>query len=62
MSSADRIALVPGANSRLGFEAAAQLAEDGWGRVILACRTIEKAEALQRQRSRRARGARSLPT
>jgi len=37
-------ALVTGANSGLGFEAAAQLAEQGYGRVILACRTLEKAE------------------
>ena len=36
--------LVTGANSGLGFEAAAQLAEAGFGRVILACRTLEKAE------------------
>ena len=37
--------LVTGANSGVGFEAAAQLAESGWGTVILACRTVEKAEA-----------------
>jgi len=41
----DKTALVTGANSGLGFEAAAQLAEAGYGRVILACRTLEKAEA-----------------
>jgi NAD(P)-dependent dehydrogenase (short-subunit alcohol dehydrogenase family) len=40
----DKTALVTGANSGLGFEAAAQLAEAGYGRVILACRTLEKAE------------------
>lgn len=40
-----KTALVTGANSGLGFEAAAQLAEAGYSRVILACRTIEKAEA-----------------
>lgn len=38
-------ALVTGANSGLGFEAAAQLAEAGYGRIILACRTMDKAEA-----------------
>lgn len=37
-----KTALVTGANSGLGFEAAAQLAEAGYGRVILACRTLEK--------------------
>ena len=37
--------LVTGANSGLGFEAAAQLAEAGYGCVILACRTQEKADA-----------------
>ena len=41
----DKTALVTGANSGLGFEAAAQLAEAGYGRVILACRTLKKAEA-----------------
>ncbi len=40
----NRTALVTGANSGLGFEAAAQLAASGYGRVILACRTLEKAE------------------
>lgn len=39
-----KTSLVTGANSGLGFEAAAQLAEAGFGRVILACRTLEKAE------------------
>lgn len=42
---ANKTALVTGANSGLGFEAAAQLAEAGYSRVILACRTLEKAEA-----------------
>lgn len=36
--------LVTGANSGVGFEAAAQLAEAGWGRVVLGCRTRAKAE------------------
>ena len=40
----DKAALVTGANSGLGYEAAAQLAEAGFGRVILACRTLAKAE------------------
>ena len=40
-----KTALVTGANSGLGFEAAAQLAEAGYGRVILACRRIRQAGA-----------------
>lgn len=43
-SKATKTVLVTGANSGLGFEAAAQLAERGWGTVILACRTKAKAE------------------
>ncbi len=39
-----KTALVTGANSGLGFEAAAQLAEAGYGRIILACRSLDKAE------------------
>lgn len=41
----ERTALVTGANAGLGFESAAKLAEDGWGHIILACRSMEKAEA-----------------
>jgi NAD(P)-dependent dehydrogenase (short-subunit alcohol dehydrogenase family) len=43
-SFAAKTGLVTGANSGLGFEAAAQLAEAGYGHIILACRTLEKAE------------------
>jgi NAD(P)-dependent dehydrogenase (short-subunit alcohol dehydrogenase family) len=42
-------ALVTGANSGLGFEAARQLAEAGYGSIVLACRTSEKAEAAREQ-------------
>jgi len=45
----DKSALVTGANSGLGFEAAAQLAELGYGSVTLACRTQAKAETAMRQ-------------
>ena len=45
MDHANHTALVTGANAGLGFDAATQLAERGYGHVILACRTIEKAEA-----------------
>ncbi|MEO1267419.1 MAG: SDR family NAD(P)-dependent oxidoreductase [Myxococcota bacterium] len=44
MDKANKTALVTGSNSGIGFEAAALLAEDGWGNVILACRSLEKAE------------------
>lgn len=44
----NKTVLVTGANSGLGFEAAAQLAEAGYGQVILACRTLDKAEAARR--------------
>lgn len=44
MTHQKKTALVTGANSGLGFEAAAQLAKAGWGEVILACRSVEKAE------------------
>ena len=42
------IALVTGANSGIGFETAYQLASAGYGKVILACRTIEKGEAARK--------------
>jgi NAD(P)-dependent dehydrogenase (short-subunit alcohol dehydrogenase family) len=38
-------ALVTGANSGLGFEASAQLADQGYQRVIITARTTEKAES-----------------
>ena len=41
----DKTVLLTGANSGLGFEAARQLAEAGWGKVILACRSENRAEA-----------------
>lgn len=40
-----KTALVTGANSGIGFETAAVLAEQGFGKVILAVRTQEKGEA-----------------
>ncbi len=48
-SKADKTVLVTGANSGVGFEAAAQLAEAGWGTVILACRSEAKGEAARKQ-------------
>ena len=43
-SNTNKTALVTGANSGLGYEAAAQLAEAGYGRVILTTRTMEKGQ------------------
>lgn len=47
-------AVVTGANSGLGYEAAAQLAEAGYGRVVLACRSESKAEEARRSLVERA--------
>ncbi len=44
-----KIALVTGANSGVGLETAAQLAQTGYARVILACRSLEKAETARIQ-------------
>ena len=41
--STSKTALVTGATSGLGFEAAAQLAESGWSTVIITGRTEERA-------------------
>lgn len=43
--NANRTALVTGANSGLGFEASAQLAEQGYGKLLITTRTIEKGQA-----------------
>jgi NAD(P)-dependent dehydrogenase (short-subunit alcohol dehydrogenase family) len=45
MNNSNRSALVTGATSGLGFEAAAQLAEQGYRQVIITGRTLERAEA-----------------
>ncbi len=44
MTETTKTAPVTGANSGLGFEASAQLAEQGYGRVIITARTVAKAE------------------
>ena len=54
MSHENHTALVTGANAGLGFDAAAQLAERGYGQVILACRTLEKAAAARQKLAERA--------
>lgn len=48
MQQSNRTALVTGANSGLGYEAAAQLATSGHTKVVLDCRTQEKADAAKR--------------
>ena len=49
MENQGKIALVTGANSGIGFETAAQLAENGFGKVILVTRTLAKGEAARAQ-------------
>ena len=51
MNESNRTALITGANSGLGFEAAAHFAQRGYGRVILATRSEAKG-ALARDRLR----------
>ncbi|MCH7512061.1 MAG: SDR family NAD(P)-dependent oxidoreductase [Chloroflexi bacterium] len=53
MDHANHTALVTGANAGLGFDAAAQLAERGYAQVILACRTVEKAETARQKLAER---------
>ncbi|MCH8906705.1 MAG: SDR family NAD(P)-dependent oxidoreductase [Candidatus Heimdallarchaeota archaeon] len=40
----NKVALVTGANSGIGFETAARLANEGFGKVILAVRSVEKGK------------------
>ena len=44
MKNNDKTALVTGANSGIGFETVQQLAKLGYGNIILATRTLEKAD------------------
>lgn len=53
MSTTDRTALVTGASSGLGLEASAQLAEQGFARVIVTARTDQKAETARDELSSR---------
>ena len=48
MTHSSETALVTGANSGLGFEAAVHLAQSGYGRVIITSRTLDKARAARR--------------
>ncbi len=48
-----KVALVTGATSGLGFEAAAQLGESGYDRITVTGRTIDKAEAARAQLAER---------
>ncbi|MCA9922581.1 MAG: SDR family NAD(P)-dependent oxidoreductase [Anaerolineales bacterium] len=49
MNNQTKIVLITGANSGIGIEAAAQFAEAGYGTIILACRTLQKAETAQKK-------------
>ena len=49
MNNQGKTALVTGANSGIGFETAAQLATNGFGKVILVTRTLAKGEAARDQ-------------
>ena len=42
----NRVALVTGANSGIGFEVAARIASEGFGKVIIAVRSIEKGRGI----------------
>jgi NAD(P)-dependent dehydrogenase (short-subunit alcohol dehydrogenase family) len=44
LREAGQVALVTGANSGIGFEAAAQLAAKGFRKVVLGCRSLEKSK------------------
>ena len=44
MKNNDKTALITGANSGIGFETVQQLAKLGYGNIILATRTVEKAD------------------
>jgi NAD(P)-dependent dehydrogenase (short-subunit alcohol dehydrogenase family) len=44
MENKAKTALVTGANSGIGFETVQQLAKLGYGNIILATRTLEKAD------------------
>jgi NAD(P)-dependent dehydrogenase (short-subunit alcohol dehydrogenase family) len=44
MKNNEKTALVTGANSGIGFETVQQLAKAGYGNIILATRTLEKAD------------------
>ncbi len=48
-SNKNRSVLITGANSGLGFEAATQLANAGYRKIILACRTEQKAEGARKR-------------
>ncbi len=48
-SPTQRTALVTGASSGLGLEASAQFADQGFGRVIITARTVEKAKTTRSQ-------------
>ncbi|MBH0131299.1 SDR family NAD(P)-dependent oxidoreductase [Salinibacterium sp. NK8237] len=60
-SHATRTALITGASSGVGWEAAAQLAEAGYGRIIITARTAEKVAEAGASLSARVPGAQFVP-
>ena len=49
MKHRNHTALVTGANSGFGFETAVLLAKQGYGHIVLACRSVEKAEVTRNE-------------
>jgi len=60
-TNATKTVLVTGASSGVGWEAAAQLAEAGFGRVIITGRTLAKADDARMSLLKRAPGAEFVP-
>ena len=54
--------IITGANSGLGFETAKKIAKDKEYRLILACRTAEKAAAAKARAEEKAKAASMVPT
>ncbi|MEV8254808.1 SDR family NAD(P)-dependent oxidoreductase [Rhodoglobus sp. NPDC076762] len=60
-ANAAKTALVTGASSGVGWEASAQLAEAGYGRIVVAARTLAKADEARDALLARVPGAQFVP-
>ncbi|MGJ8721034.1 MAG: SDR family NAD(P)-dependent oxidoreductase, partial [Salinibacterium amurskyense] len=60
-ANAAKTALVTGASSGVGWEASAQLAEAGYGRIVVATRTLAKADEARDALLARVPGAQFVP-